>query len=535
MKKITRPIFKHLLLLSCFCGILAPGLLAQQATLHGPLNNNIFKTPKNFVYQRIPYRPERRLDIKSANPVTSIGAEEINQTYSLSGKNLEQIVHLTPGGVLKSVNTNINIRGVGNIQQTMTNYTMYTADHQPVYSQTQIMDVNKIPIEAIEQIEVLKNGAGVTYGSDARSGVINFNTRKGLDTRYLKGIYVPYYTPPVQHFSGLKNDIKSDWDSYMDALKSNGPSNTTKADQTFGSNGKIIISIVTNNDFWIVDKKYLDANNILRMQEDNEMYPENYASLQTTYFDCTGKPEFLKLDMKDQYGYNINQLRVNYADGNLYYGYYSPDAQLASPFRQYYKTEDQQFHLNTDLGGALIKDKLFYNYSYSPNMSACKEQKTETGLPKHVVTFGLSYRLEDFGMDKKGFIGPTVSYTHFYNPWLGSTVDAGFNFGKAFNTKYSIGSFFAGPTFVPFTNSHGLNNNFTLSAHTLAGYTRITQKYMSNSYSDGAFSLKLGAALDYNIKDNFGIRAGADDNMVLGDGNTSNNWAFHVGVKFSMR
>ena len=35
------------------------------------------------------------------------------------------------------------------------------------------MDVNQIPIGAIERIEVLKDGASAIYGSDAIAGVIN--------------------------------------------------------------------------------------------------------------------------------------------------------------------------------------------------------------------------------------------------------------------------------------------------------------------------------------------------------------------------
>ena len=40
------------------------------------------------------------------------------------------------------------------------------------------VDVNSIPLAAIERVEVLKDGASAIYGSDAIAGVINFILRQ---------------------------------------------------------------------------------------------------------------------------------------------------------------------------------------------------------------------------------------------------------------------------------------------------------------------------------------------------------------------
>ena len=42
-------------------------------------------------------------------------------------------------------------------------------------------DINLIPINLIERVDVLKEGAGAIYGSDAIAGVVNFITRKDFD------------------------------------------------------------------------------------------------------------------------------------------------------------------------------------------------------------------------------------------------------------------------------------------------------------------------------------------------------------------
>jgi outer membrane receptor protein involved in Fe transport len=47
-------------------------------------------------------------------------------------------------------------------------------------SGTSAVDVNQIPLAIIDHIEVLKEGAGAIYGSDAIAGVVNFITRKDV-------------------------------------------------------------------------------------------------------------------------------------------------------------------------------------------------------------------------------------------------------------------------------------------------------------------------------------------------------------------
>src|SRR5882757_1327250 len=59
------------------------------------------------------------------------------------------------------------------------------------------VDVNHIPVAAIERIEVLKDGASAIYGSDAIGGVINFILRKDY-----KGGEVTPYANITQHPGG---------------------------------------------------------------------------------------------------------------------------------------------------------------------------------------------------------------------------------------------------------------------------------------------------------------------------------------------
>jgi outer membrane receptor for ferrienterochelin and colicin len=54
---------------------------------------------------------------------------------------------------------------------------------------TNFVDINSIPVAAIERVEVLKDGASAVYGSDAVAGVINIILRKDFEGLELSGAY----------------------------------------------------------------------------------------------------------------------------------------------------------------------------------------------------------------------------------------------------------------------------------------------------------------------------------------------------------
>lgn len=58
---------------------------------------------------------------------------------------------------------------------------------------SQPVDLNDIPIEAIERIEVLRDGASAQYGSDAIAGVVNVVLRGDEAGGYIQGSYGQYY------------------------------------------------------------------------------------------------------------------------------------------------------------------------------------------------------------------------------------------------------------------------------------------------------------------------------------------------------
>ena len=136
-------------------------------------------------------------------PVDVIGAEELAKQGNPSI--IELLKNLpTSNGIIGDANqfdaraqgnegvASINLRGLGP-QRTLV---LLNGKRivQSGGSGIPIVDVNLIPSSAIGRIEVLKDGAAATYGSDAIAGVVNFITRTNqdgfkasADYRYING------------------------------------------------------------------------------------------------------------------------------------------------------------------------------------------------------------------------------------------------------------------------------------------------------------------------------------------------------------
>ena len=78
---------------------------------------------------------------------------------------------------------NINLSGLGSGRNlVLLNGKRNVFHPYPVAEQQQLfVDINNIPGVALSRVEVLKDGAAATYGSDAISGVVNFITRSDFE------------------------------------------------------------------------------------------------------------------------------------------------------------------------------------------------------------------------------------------------------------------------------------------------------------------------------------------------------------------
>src|SRR6266436_6940881 len=146
----------------------------------------------------------KRIDAETALPVQIVSRQEIEAT---GAANVEQFLQglgvalqgnsnsvaasasgATTGGV-----SSVSLRGLGS-QRTLVLIDGKRVSAGGTLTDSTTVDVNHIPVAAIERIEVLKDGASAIYGSEAIAGVVNFILRRD----YKGGEATAFATIPQQ-------------------------------------------------------------------------------------------------------------------------------------------------------------------------------------------------------------------------------------------------------------------------------------------------------------------------------------------------
>ena len=117
----------------------------------------------------------------SISPVTSLGELDIQKTGLVRTEdllnNLPQVVSEQSGGTSISSNgtATVSLRGLGS-QRTLVlvNGTRLAPGAGLGVATTSSADINQIPADLIERVDVLTGGASAVYGADAVAGVVNF-------------------------------------------------------------------------------------------------------------------------------------------------------------------------------------------------------------------------------------------------------------------------------------------------------------------------------------------------------------------------
>lgn len=131
----------------------------------------------------------KRQDLESVGPVTVLTSEDIAASGVTSTEVLLQRLSASAGFAGNQTNAywtsggwgtaQVNLRGLG------ANRTLVLINgRRVVYGGTganSAVDLNMIPTQLIERMEVLKDGASALYGADAVAGVVNIVTKRGFD------------------------------------------------------------------------------------------------------------------------------------------------------------------------------------------------------------------------------------------------------------------------------------------------------------------------------------------------------------------
>ena len=132
----------------------------------------------------------KRLDIEGPAPVTVIDEKEIRLSGASTLNELLKNMTLNTGFMLHENlplsqtpgAASINMRGLGQDATLILLNGRRTSNFPYAHNNAEsFVDLNSIPLAAIDRVEVLKDGASAIYGSDALAGVINIILKKDYD------------------------------------------------------------------------------------------------------------------------------------------------------------------------------------------------------------------------------------------------------------------------------------------------------------------------------------------------------------------
>jgi iron complex outermembrane receptor protein len=129
----------------------------------------------------------RRTDAETPSPVLSLSAADIARSgytsladvlHSITANNMGSLGQSTPGA-FGAGGSGISLRGltVGATLVLIDGHRMASYP-LPDDGQRDFVDIASIPVDAVERVEVLKDGASAVYGSDAIAGVVNVILKK---------------------------------------------------------------------------------------------------------------------------------------------------------------------------------------------------------------------------------------------------------------------------------------------------------------------------------------------------------------------
>lgn len=187
-----------------------PFILQNQAQAE----SDALKVPDVVIYSTSPETHSSKTD-KSSAPVTHISRRQIVRS---GAKSVGDVLRTLPGLQLQDLNGTgtqevVSLRGFGdNAAQN----SLILIDGVPLANPDMgTPELNAIPLEAIERIEVIQGSQGVLYGNQAVGGVVNIITRTPEQTS--AGIQTGFGRYEGKYFSGYQAGTwQKQWHYFID-------------------------------------------------------------------------------------------------------------------------------------------------------------------------------------------------------------------------------------------------------------------------------------------------------------------------------
>jgi outer membrane receptor protein involved in Fe transport len=184
----------------------------------------------------------RRVDAETASPVYTLGTDVIHDSgVTTMGKLVQEVPSIAGAATNPQVNngggtgaSHVELRGLD------TERTLVLLNGRRIGALTYedgAVDINVIPVNMIERVEILKEGAGAIYGSDAVAGVVNFITKKNYEGADVSLDYgVSAESDGERQSIGLTWGTVSDHGSFMLGANWNKQEEISAADREFARN-----------------------------------------------------------------------------------------------------------------------------------------------------------------------------------------------------------------------------------------------------------------------------------------------------------
>jgi iron complex outermembrane receptor protein len=143
----------------------------------------------------------KRVDTETSAPVTIITREEIERTGKTTITELLRSIpqnltgglnDLTGSNSFSSGASTISLRGLGSTATLVLLNGRRIAPYglaDPNFGQSAVVNLDSLPLDVVDRIEILKDGASAIYGSEAVAGVVNIILRKDYKGAQVGGYY----------------------------------------------------------------------------------------------------------------------------------------------------------------------------------------------------------------------------------------------------------------------------------------------------------------------------------------------------------
>ncbi len=149
---------------------------ASQGTTSAETTNQVGSAKSDVEKIEVTGSLIRRIDMEGPSQIIIIDREQIENSGFNEVGSLLRSSTVSPFG---SSADRANLKGLGSARTlVLVNGQRLPAGGDSYSSGT---DINVIPLAGVERIEILKEGASSTYGSDALAGVVNIITRENID------------------------------------------------------------------------------------------------------------------------------------------------------------------------------------------------------------------------------------------------------------------------------------------------------------------------------------------------------------------